>query len=64
MRKRNKGVKLSYRVPLYPFTPIVAILGSVYIIWSQVAADLVGVAISIGIVLIGLPLYWLIHRKD
>ncbi|EUJ41375.1 APC family permease [Brochothrix campestris] len=64
LRRRNKnGPQRSYRVPLYPITPIVAILGSVYIIWSQMVADPKGVIISIAIVLVGIPVYLLIHRK-
>ncbi|WP_058303439.1 APC family permease [Gorillibacterium timonense] len=47
-----------YRVPLYPLTPLVGVVGGVYILYSTIAGDPVRSLIGIGITLIGLPVYY------
>lgn len=46
-----------FRVPLYPFTPIVAILGGVFVLVSELNSDLTGVLASIFFVALGIPVY-------
>ncbi|PGS52600.1 APC family permease [Bacillus sp. AFS041924] len=58
LRKKDKGGKKLYKVPLYPFTPIVAILGTLYIIVSTIIHAPIDALVSIGIAIIGLPVYW------
>ncbi|WHY79779.1 amino acid permease [Neobacillus sp. WH10] len=57
---RKKGMQNDqtlYKVPLYPFTPIVAILGALYIIGSTLIHTPVDAVLSIVVTLIGIPVY-------
>ncbi|WP_129689794.1 APC family permease [Gottfriedia acidiceleris] len=58
LRKKDKGVNKLYKVPLYPITPIVAILGTLYIIGSTIINAPIDALVSIGIAIVGLPVYW------
>ncbi len=55
--------KENYRVPLYPVTPILAIIGSLFVVFSMLTHDLEGAIITIIITLAGLPVYWWMNRK-
>lgn len=57
---KQKG---NYRVPLYPVTPILAIIGSLFVVFSMLTHDLEGAIITMMITLAGLPLYWWMNRK-
>lgn len=46
-----------FRVPLYPFTPVVAILGGLFVLASELSSDLIGVIASILFVALGIPVY-------
>lgn len=61
--RKQKQEKDMYKVPLYPLTPIVAILGAVYIVVSTVIDTPVDALASIVITIIGMPVYWLLTRK-
>ena len=63
LRRKGRGKTGTYRVPLYPFTPIVGIAGGVYIFVSTLANDPVRSLIGIGITLIGLPVYYAMGRR-
>lgn len=52
-----------FRVPLYPFTPIVAILGGVFVLVSELNSDLMGVLASIFFVALGIPVYLIKCKK-
>ena len=52
-----------FRVPLYPFTPIVAILGGVFVLVSELNSDLTGVLASIFFVALGIPVYMIKCKK-
>ncbi len=61
LRKTHPEWERKYKVPLYPFTPIVAILGGVYVMVNQLfmagsSARMLAI-IGIVITLIGLPVY-------
>ena len=58
LRKKDIGEKSQYKVPLYPFTPIVAIVGTLYIVGSTILNSPMDALVSIGIAIIGLPVYW------
>ncbi|WP_404825137.1 APC family permease [Dellaglioa algida] len=66
LRRRNKesNLKRVFSVPLYPFTPIVAILGAAFVLVSEVQSDLIGVLISFTIVAIGIPVYLYESHKN
>ncbi|WP_088070657.1 APC family permease [Gottfriedia luciferensis] len=57
LRKKEKVEKSLYKVPLYPITPIVAILGTLYIVGSTILNSPIDALVSIGIAIIGLPVY-------
>ncbi|MDA0175228.1 amino acid permease, partial [Solirubrobacter taibaiensis] len=63
LRKRNKNKERAYSVPLFPIVPIVAILGSLFVIGSAIINDPVSCFLSIGIVFTGLPVYWYLNKK-
>jgi APA family basic amino acid/polyamine antiporter len=63
LRKRDIGDKSLYKVPLYPITPIIAIIGTIYIIVSTLMNAPMDAVISIGIAIIGLPVYWKLKGK-
>lgn len=52
-----------FRVPLYPFTPIVAILGGGFVLVSELNSDLTGVLASIFFVALGIPVYLIKCKK-
>lgn len=54
----------SYRVPLYPVIPLVAILGSLFVVVSTLFSAFGDCMLAIGITLIGLPIYYVIQRKQ
>lgn len=59
LRKRHRGKKRAYSVPLYPIVPLIAIVGSLYIIGSTLMtspADSIG---SLALTVIGLPVLWI-----
>ncbi|RMB01001.1 APA family basic amino acid/polyamine antiporter [Thermoactinomyces vulgaris] len=58
---REKG---NYRVPLYPVTPVLAIIGSLFVVFSMLTHDLEGAVITILIALAGLPFYGWMKRKE
>lgn len=53
-----------YRVPLYPFTPILGVAGGLYILGSTIISDPLRSLIGIGITLAGLPVYVIMVRKN
>jgi APA family basic amino acid/polyamine antiporter len=63
LRKRNKDKKREYSVPLYPVMPIIAIVGSIFVITSTMVSDPKSCFLSIGLVLTGLPVYWYLKHK-
>ncbi|MDA1745553.1 amino acid permease [Bacillus paranthracis] len=64
LRKRNKNKERAYSVPLFPIVPIVAILGSLFVIGSAIINDPLSCFLSIGIVFTGLPVYWYLNKKN
>ncbi len=64
LRRKDKLIdKNTYRVPLYPFTPIVAILGGSYILISTILSSPLRSIIGIFITLMGLPVFYYLRRK-
>lgn len=75
LRAREKGEESAYKVPLYPYIPIVAIFGAVFIISSTLMsaianfqngqpANLIGILISFGIVMLGAPVYMFLNIEN
>jgi amino acid transporter len=53
----------SFRVPFYPFTPILFIIVCLYLLYSSIVFTGTGAFIGIGILLLGLPLYLIARLK-
>jgi len=53
-----------YKVPLFPLTPIVGIVGGAYILLNTVMNSPANSLIGIGITLLGLPVYYYINAKN
>jgi APA family basic amino acid/polyamine antiporter len=63
MRLRGRpSYRPTYRVPAYPWVPVLFIAVSVVIVGTQVAAAPGASAIGLGLVLVGLPIYFLWSR--
>lgn len=66
-RKQRPDLKRTYKVPLYPVVPLIAIVSGVYVIVNQLfLAGGMARALSLGsiaVTLIGLPVYWAVQRK-
>ncbi|MGY0222442.1 APC family permease [Limosilactobacillus fermentum] len=62
--RRNKLVKRPFSTPWYPFVPLVAIAGGIFVLISEIFNDPEGVLLFIGIVVVGLPVFYLVKRID
>lgn len=63
LRKHHKHLDTSsYHVPLYPITPIIGIVGGIYIIINTLFTDTAYSLYGLGITLIGLPVYYYIKK--
>ncbi|WP_268912537.1 APC family permease [Lentilactobacillus sp. SPB1-3] len=63
LRKRNAGQARVFSTPLFPLTPIIAILGSIFVIVSEIQSDIVGVLISFIFVVLGIPVFYYARKK-
>lgn len=63
LRKR-KDLVSTYKVPLYPWVPLIGIIGGLYICVSTVITEPIYALIGIGVTLLGLPAYALIKRAN
>ena len=63
LRKSNGDKPRSYTVPLYPYVPLVGILGGLYVIASTLMTHLSSSLIGILITLLGLPVYKVVTKN-
>ena len=67
LRKTQPDAERKYKVPLYPVIPILAIASGLYVVVSQLVMSGTRATImslcSIGITLLGLPVYLLVQKK-
>ena len=68
MRRKHPEIERKYKVPGYPVIPILAIASGAYVVFSQLFLSgsrgrLMSLA-SVGITLIGLPVYLLVQKKS
>lgn len=61
---RKKNSKRPFSTPLYPFVPIVAIAGGIFVLVSELFNDPAGVLLFAGIVIIGLPVLYVVKKMD
>ena len=62
LRKRNKNGQRPFSTPLYPFVPIIAIAGGIFVLVSEIMNDPSGVVLFIGIVIVGLPILYFVKK--
>lgn len=62
LRRRNKNQPRPFSTPLYPWVPIIAILGGLFVLVSEVINDPSGVILFLGIVIVGLPILYLVKK--
>ncbi len=62
-RRRLPDAARSYRAPLYPLTPLVAIGGALYIMYGMAVSQSLNAAVSVGLTLAGLPVLYLITHR-
>jgi len=64
LRKTRPDLHRPFRVPLYPLLPIVTLIANAALVINTIVADAKGSAIGIGIVLLGLPAYFVFRWKN
>ncbi len=62
LRKTHPDAERKYKVPLYPVIPLLAIASGLYVVVSQIFSATVMSLCSIGITLVGLPVYLLVRN--
>lgn len=63
-RKKFPDAPRSYKVPLYPITPLIASAGAIYVIYGMLSAHFWNGIISIVLTLSGLPMYYYLKNKN
>lgn len=64
LRHKEPDLFRPYKVPLYPWIPLVAIIGGVFIVVMTLMSQFDLAMIGLGLTLLGLPMYFIMHRKD
>jgi APA family basic amino acid/polyamine antiporter len=62
LRSKHKDIKPSYKVPFYPITPLIGIIGGIFILLSTFITDPSNAIYGIIITLLGLPVYLYIRK--
>lgn len=63
LRRRDPERERPFRIPLYPFTPLLFCGAAAYMLWSSLAYTGVGALLGVGVLLAGLPLL-LLHNSQ
>ena len=63
LRKTNEAPR-PFSTPLYPWIPIIAIAGGIFVLISEIINDPAGVMLFAGVVVIGLPVFWIVKKLD
>lgn len=64
LRRRHPHAERPFRVPLYPFLPLVFVASSLYVLYSSVAYVRVGAVAGVGVMLAGAALLALLRRFE
>ncbi|ABZ85150.1 amino acid abc transporter, permease protein [Heliomicrobium modesticaldum Ice1] len=64
LRKKNSAALRTYSVPGYPIIPLVAIVGSGFIVISTIFDNPTDTLLALIITVIGLPIYWVLNCKS
>lgn len=63
LRKTNPAQR-PFNTPLYPLVPIIAIIGGLFVVISELINDVSGVLLFLGIVVVGLPILYLVKKHN
>jgi APA family basic amino acid/polyamine antiporter len=64
LRKKHPELTSEYKVPLFPITPIVGIVGGGYILVSTLMTDTMNAMIGIVVALVGIPVYLWVKKTE
>ena len=64
MRKKFHELQGEYKVPFYPVTPIIGVVGSGYILISTVMSSPANSIIGLAITAVGIPVYYYLTKKN
>jgi APA family basic amino acid/polyamine antiporter len=64
LRWREPARERPFRVPLYPFTPIIFCVSCAYLLYSSLSYTGAGALAGVLVLLAGLPLLWLARRRE
>jgi basic amino acid/polyamine antiporter, APA family len=63
LRSKHTHLARPYKVPLYPITPIIGIVGGGYILISTIITNTSNAIYGIGIALLGIPVYMIMKNR-
>jgi amino acid transporter len=63
LRMKEPDIKRPFRAPFHPLLPIVFCLSCLYMLQAGIAYTGVGALVGVGILLLGVPVYWLARRS-
>ncbi len=63
-RKKYPTIPRPYKVIGYPIVPLVAIIGSIYVIYGMLTYQTLNGILSVALTLLGLPLYYFYRKKN
>ena len=64
LTKREPELVRPYKVPLYPFIPLVAIIGGLFIVINTLFTQPLLALCGIGLTALGLPIYYTMRKRD
>ncbi|HYN05876.1 MAG TPA: amino acid permease [Vicinamibacterales bacterium] len=64
LRPRMTGDSTGYRTPGYPWLPAFFVLVAIVVVFSTIRADPVRQAVGAGLLLLGIPVYYLFKRRS
>jgi APA family basic amino acid/polyamine antiporter len=64
LRKSRPDLPRPYKTVGYPFVPAVFVAAAIYLVINALITDPVWTSITFGVVLLGLPVYYLWFRTD
>ena len=64
LRKTAPKMNRPYKVPLYPFIPMIAIIGGLYVVISTLFTQTTYALLGLGITFLGLPVYFIMNSKN
>ncbi|MEI6093490.1 MAG: amino acid permease [bacterium] len=63
LRKQKSKYKPTYKVPFYPWVPLIGIMGGTYIVFTTIIGQTTNSLIGIGITIAGIPVFYYLKNK-